>query len=175
MIHIAFKKKKLYSFDRYLLYPRTWGSVIRSKQGPSWADLCELLTPPIPCVLDCSCRTTPRNSNVLACPLQSNRPALQDSALHHLPWSPSSPWRKDQPFPSLSLHYNPLFLFKPLQDYCIDLFRSLSLWQPEFLQSRPLLLISYLLLLAQRQIAFQKCVYQFNLPPLGHEKAGIIF
>ena len=41
------------------------------------------------------------------------------------------------------------------------------------MQTCPAHLLS--LLLAQGQVAFQKCGYQFNLPLLGHEKAGIIF
>lgn len=174
IFQVAFKKKKLYPFDWYLLYPRIWDSVIQSQRGPSWADLCDPLTPPLPCVLGCRCSTTPRNSNVLARPLQSNSLALHNSALsrlHHLPWSSSSPGRKDWPCPSLGSHSNPLFLFKSLQDYRIDLFTSVSASLPR----KSVLLTSYLLLLAQWQIAFQKCVYQFNLPSLGHEKAGIIF
>ena len=78
------------------------------------------------------------------------------------------------PFPSLSPYCNLLFISEPLWDYCIDLFLcfSLSAWIPST-QMCPAHLLS--LLLAQGQVAFQKCGYQFNLPLLGHEKAGIIF
>lgn len=178
IFHVAFQKKKnLYSFKWHSFYPQTWDSVIQSQRDPSQGDLCEPLTPHRPCVLGCSCSTIPRDSNVLArLPFSlTNNLVLQDSALNHLhhpPWSSFSPLYRGPTIPFLGSHCNSFFLFKSLHIIaliCLCLFLSVSL------HCKSVLLTSYLLLLAQWQIAFQKCVYQFNLPLLGHEKAGIIF
>lgn len=96
------------------------------------------------------------------------------SHLHHLPGSAFSSSRKCWPFPSLAPHCNLLFISEPLWDYCVGLFLcfSLSAWIPSTQMCPAHHLLS--LLLAQGHVAFQKCVYQFNLLLLGHEKAGII-